>query len=138
MKKTNHLIRFAQTLSVKYAQAQNQTLKEIIENAAGYGENSTNGIMNFPAQLEKDDAGLTIVVTVAKTPWGSKKIYVGPANVDPIEVAGNYAKLPEQIKKYLEKNLSYFPQLGEGHVLLDFPKREKSDSELATEYLAGK
>ncbi len=135
MKKTNHLISLAQTLSVKYAQSQD--LKEILENAAAYGENSTNGIMNFPAQLEKDDAGLSIVVSVSKTPWGSKKILVSPPTVDPAEVAGNYAKLPEQIKKYLERNINYFPQLALGHTLLDFPKREKSDSELADEYLAG-
>ena len=134
MKNTLHLIRLAQKLSNKYAQA--QTLKEIIENAAGFGENSANGIMNFPDQLEKDDAGLTIVVTITQNPWGSKKVSVGPANVDPIEAAGNYVKLPEQIKKYLEKNINSFPQLALGHALLEFPKRVKSDSEIADEYLA--
>lgn len=134
MKKTSHLIRLAQALSNKYAQS--QSLKEILENAAAYGENSANGIMNFPAQLEKDDAGLSIVVSVASTPWGSKKIYVGQPSVNPPEVAGNYAKLPEQIKKYLERNINYFPQLALGHTLLDFPREEKSDSELADEYIA--
>lgn len=135
MKKTSHLIRLAQTLSNKYAQS--QSLKEILENAAAYGENSTNGIMNFPAQLKKDDAGMTIVITVTQTPWGSKKILVSEPTLDPVEVAGNYSKLSGQIKKYLEKNLSYFPQLALGHTLLDFPKRVKSDAELADEYLAG-
>lgn len=129
MKKTNHLIRLAQTLSVKYAEA--QTLQEIIENAARYGEQSTNGIMNFPAQLQKDDAELTIAITINSAPiTGGKKIYVGTPSVYPPEVAGNYAKLPEQIKKYLEKNLNYFPQIGLGTVLLEYPTTpDNSDEE---------
>ena len=134
MKKTHHLIRLAQQLSSKYAQA--QSLKEIIENAAGYGELSTNGIMNFPAQLKKDNAGLSIVVSVTDQPWGGKKIYVGEPTVNPPEVAGNYSKLAGQIKKYLDKNINYFPQIPMGHTLLDFPREEKPDSELASEYLA--
>lgn len=126
MKKTSHLIRLAQKLSVKYAES--QTLQEIIENAAGYGETSTNGIMDFPAQLKKDDADLSIAVTINSGLMGGKKIYVGEPRVDPAEVAGNYTKLPEQIKKYLDKNLQYFPQVGLGTTILDF-SREASAGE---------
>jgi len=126
MKKTNHLIRLAQTLSVKYAEA--QTLQEIIENAAGYGEQSTNGIMNFPAQLQKDDAELTIAITINSNPFGGKKIYVGAPSVDPSEAAVNYTKLPEQIKKYLDRNLQYFPQIGLGTILLEYPTTPPPDN----------
>lgn len=119
MKKTHHLIRLAQRLSSKYAES--QSLKEIIENAARYGESSTNGIMDFPSQLQKDDAELSFAVTINSGLMGGKKIYVGTPNVYPEEVAGNYSKLPEQIKKYLEKNLNYFPQIGFGTTVLEFP-----------------
>lgn len=122
MKKTHHLIRLAQKLSAKYAES--QTLQQIIESAAGWGESSTNGIMDFPSQLKKDDAELSIAVTINSNPFGGKKIYVGEPRVDPAEVAGNYDQLPEQIKKYLDKNLQYFPQIGLGTIDLEFPKSE--------------
>jgi len=119
MKKTNHLIRLAQTLSVKYADA--QTLQEIIGNAAGYGESSTNGIMDFPSQLERDDAELSIGINISRGAMGGTKIIVTDPNVYPPEMAGHYTKLPEQIKKYLERNIQYFPQVGVGTFTLEYP-----------------
>lgn len=127
MKKTHHLIRLAQTLSVKYAEA--QTLQEIIGNAAGYGESSTNGIMDFPAQLKKDDAELSIGVSISKGGLtGGTKIIVTSPNVYPPEMAGHYTKLPEQIKKYLERNIQYFPQIGVGTFTLEYPATTSSDT----------
>jgi len=127
MKKTNHLIRLAQTLSVKYADA--QTLQEIIGNAAGYGESSTNGIMDFPSQLEKDDAELSIGVNISRGTMGGTKIIVTNPNVYPPEMAGHYTKLPEQIKKYLERNIQYFPQVGVGTFTLEYPASTTSNEE---------
>lgn len=126
MKKTNHLIRLAQTLSVKYAEA--QTLQQIIENAAGYGESSTNGIMDFPDQLKRDDAELSMGITISRGAMGGTKIIVTAPNVYPPEVASNYTKLPEQIKKYLERNIQYFPQVGLGTFTLEYPTTEASNS----------
>lgn len=137
MKKTNHLIRLAQTLSVKYAEA--QTLQEIIENAAGYGESSTNGIMDFPSQLEKDDAELSIGISISKgSVMGGTKIIVTAPNVYPPEVASHYAKLPEQIKKYLERNIQYFPQIGVGTFTLEYPAATTSNANPNEMQVAGR
>lgn len=131
MKKTYHLFSVAQKLSIKYAES--QSLQEIIESAAGYGENSANGIMNFPAQLKKDNAGLSLAVAINSSPLGGKKVTVSPPIVDPPEVAGNYTKLPEQIKKYLEKNLKYFPQITLGTTVLDFSKDTQGEAVAANQ-----
>lgn len=127
MKKTSHLILLAQKLSVKYAET--QTLQEIIGNAASYGESSANGIMDFLSQLERDNAELSIGVSISKGGLtGGTKIIVTAPNVYPPEVASNYAKLPEQIKKYLEKNIQYFPQVGVGTFTLEYPATSDSNS----------
>lgn len=89
-----------------------QTLKEILENAAGAGEQSVNGIMNFPAQLKKEQADLGINVTIDKS-----NVIVSPPTVEPAEFAPGYARLPDQIKKYLERNLEGFPQLPRGQTV---------------------
>lgn len=119
MKKTNHLIRLAQKLSVKYAEA--QTLQEIIEAAAGYGESSSNGIMDFPSQLQRDKAQLSLGINISKGALGGTKIIVTDPSVYPPEAASNYTKLPGQIKKYLERNIRYFPQVGLGTFTLRYP-----------------
>jgi hypothetical protein len=112
MKKTYHLIRVAKSFANKYAQS--QSLQQIIENAAGYGEKSPNGIMNFPAQLKKDQADLSILVTVDTGMMGGFNVVVYPPTVDPPQYAQNYAVLPAQIKKYLERHIKDFPQVPMG------------------------
>lgn len=102
----------------KYAQTQG--LKEIIEGAAGFGLNSSNGIMNFMDQLKRDQADLYLTVTIKSKIMGGRIAEVGPLLTDPREVAGNYAKLPEQVENYLNKHLSNFPQIQEGTVTLSW------------------
>jgi hypothetical protein len=112
------LLKLANKFYNKYAQS--QTLQQIIENAAGYGEKSANGIMNFPAQLVKDQADLAINVTVTSTSLGGYNIDVSQPTVEPAQFAGNYAKLPLQLKNYLEKNIKNFPQVQDGTNTLRF------------------
>jgi len=122
MKKSQALlIKLANKFQNKYAQG--QTLQQIIENAASYGESSPNGIMNFPAQLKKDQADLSITITISAGMMGGKNIEVSLPTVTPPAVAGNYAKLPTQIKKYLEKYISDFPQIPEGTTTLQWSGR---------------
>jgi hypothetical protein len=104
----------------KYGQQGQQSLQEIIENAAGAGQQSVNGIMNFPAQLKKDQADLTIDVTISSGLVGGKSIVVDPPLVEPVEMAANYARLPDQIKVYLERNLNGFPQIPTGTTVLRY------------------
>lgn len=121
MKSTSRLLRLASILSGKYAEA--QTLKEIIEAAASHGEGSVNGIMNYPVQLKQDNAELSISITIGSPGiMGGKTVTVGEPRVYPSSLAGNYAKLPEQIKKYLDRNLQYFPQVPVGTIDLKYPK----------------
>lgn len=102
MKKSElHLFKTALKLQAKYAQS--QTLQEIIQNAASYGEHSTSGIMNFPAKLKEDQADLTITVNIDSGILGGLDVKVEPPKVTPEQYAPNYARLPEQIKKYLER-----------------------------------
>lgn len=111
----------------KYAQSQN--LQQILEAAAGYGEQSANGIMNFPAQLKKDQANMYITITISNGMLGGRNAKVAPVLTDPREVAGNYSRLPEQLEKYLNKNLGSFPQIPNGDTTLTFSG--KSDNEAA-------
>ena len=120
MKKSQALLlKLAHKFQDKYAQ-DGQTLQQIIENAAGYGEKSANGIMNFPAQLKADQADLSINVTKSSAMMGGFNIEVSPPTVDPAQFAPKYARLPEQIKKYLEKHISNFPQVPEGTSTLTY------------------
>ena len=113
MKKSQALLlKLANKFQNKYGQSQN--LQQIIENAAGYGESSANGIMNFPAQLKRDQADLSITVTVSSGMMGGLSVEVSQPTVDPPQFAGNYAKLPAQIKKYLDRHIKDFPQVPQG------------------------
>lgn len=122
MKKSElQLFKVASRILAKYAA---QTLQEIIGNAAGGGEGSENGIMNFPAQLKKDQADLRISVTISNGMLGGSNVVVDPPMVDPPEVAANYARLPEQIKRYLDRNLSGFPQIPTGTTRLQYTGKD--------------
>ena len=112
------LFKLAAKFQRKYAQG--QSLQEIIQNAASYGESSSNGIMNFPAQLKKDRADLGINVTVSSGMMGGTSVDVSPPTVDPPSAAGNYAKLPDQIKNYLDKYIKDFPQVTVGTHTLQY------------------
>jgi hypothetical protein len=113
----------------KYAQAQN--LQQILESAAGYGEQSSNGIMNFPQQLKQDQANLYITITVSNGMLGGRSVKVGAVLTDPREVAGNYSKLPQQIENYLNKHLSSFPQIPNGDTTLTFSGKSEDGPALA-------
>lgn len=111
MKKSQALLlKLAHKFQDKYAQ-DSQSLQQIIQNAAGYGEKSANGIMNFLAQLQRDQADMSINVTVKPATFGGESVEVSPPTVDPAQFAQNYARLPEQIKKYLERHVKDFPQV---------------------------
>lgn len=119
MKKSQALLlKLANKFHHKYAQS--QSLQEILQNAAGYGETSANGIMNFPAQLKRDQADLSFNVTVNSGMMGGLSVEVSPPQVDPPQFAPNYAKLPEQIKKYLDRHIKDFPQVYPGTTTLNF------------------
>ena len=98
------LLKLANKLQFKYAQS--QTLQEIIQNAASYGESSHNGIMNFIDRLKADQATLRINVTVIEDTAS-----VSAPSVTPENKKYNYTKLSAQIKNYLDKNLKTFPQV---------------------------
>ena len=118
MKNTYHLIRTAKKLANKYAQSQN--LEQILENAASSGDKSDNGIMNFPDQLKKDQATLSLTVDIGSKTLGGFNVEVSQPIVDPSEFSGNYSNLPKQIKTYLERNLNGFPQIHNQTVTLQF------------------
>lgn len=119
MKKSQQqLLKLATKFGLKYAQG--QSLQEIIQNAASYGESSANGIMNFPAQLKKDQADMSINVTISSGTLGGANVDVSQPNVQPSEFAGNYTKVPDQIKNYLERHVKDFPQLPQGTTTLQF------------------
>lgn len=114
------LLKVASKFQKKYGQGQTQTLQQIIEAAAGSGEKSVNGIMNFPAQLKADQADLTISVTKNVGFLGGFSFEVSAPTVDPVQFAPKYARLSEQIKKYLDKHGSGFPQIPEGTTTLNY------------------
>jgi hypothetical protein len=120
MKKSQALLlKLADKFQNKYAQ-ESQTLQQIIENAASYGESSANGIMNFPAQLRKDQADLSLTITISSGMMGGKSVEVSNPTVEPSQFATNYTKLPAQIKKYLDRHIADFPQISEGTVTLNW------------------
>jgi hypothetical protein len=98
----------------KYA---SQTLQEIIQNAAGWGEQSANGIMNFPAQLKQDNADLGINITIS-----GNEVNVSAPTVDPAQFASHYTNLPEQIRAYVKRHMSDFP-FPQGTTTLQFVGR---------------
>lgn len=108
----------------KYATS--QSLQEIIQNAASYGEQSTNGIMNFPAKLKQDGADLGINISIS-----GNDINVSSPTVDPVQFTSNYTALPKQIQNYLERHVRDFP-LPQGTTTLQFLGRT-AESGVATQ-----
>ena len=106
------IIALSEKFGNKYAQSQG--LKEIIEAAAGYGEQSANGIMNFPAKLKQDNANLSINVVIS-----GDAVNVSLPTVEPSQFTNNYINLPEQIKNYLENHVKDFP-LPQGTTTLEW------------------
>lgn len=144
MKKSElYLFKTASKFQTKYAQS--QSLKEIIENAASYGDHSANGIMNFSAQLKRDQADLdsrsggkgqggpvdlSLTITVSSGMMGGLSAEVAPPTVTPSQYAPNYAKLPEQIKKYLDRHLKDFPQIPQGPSTIQYTGKEIQEPDL--------
>lgn len=120
------LLKLASKFGNKYAQSQD--LKQIIENAAGGGQSSANGIMNFMDQLKKDQAILYMTVTISNDTFGGRSAKVGQPLTDPREVAGNYASLSGQIEKYLDKHLATFPQVQSGDTTLTFSGKTEGEA----------
>lgn len=118
MKHIYHLIRLGSKFQIKYAE--DQGLQQIIENAATYGEGSMNGIMNFPQQLKKDHATLSIDITINKTAFSGYDIKVSQPIVYPPQFSVNYSKLADQIKNYLDKNIRGFTQIDAGTITLKY------------------
>jgi hypothetical protein len=118
------LLKLANKFYNKYAQS--QTLEQIIENAASYGEGGANGIMNFQAQLDKDNANLLLVLIISTDNVGGYDFTVGNAITNPPQFTQNYSKLGPQVKSYLEKNINNFPQIQPGTYELNFgPKNPR-------------
>jgi hypothetical protein len=112
MKKANKLIALAESLQNKYAN--NNILQQIIFNAAAWGENSPNKIMNFPAELQKDNAELSLTITIDTKIFGNKNIVVSTPYVFPSNLTFKYSKLSSQIKNYLSKHINNFNNLQDG------------------------
>lgn len=113
------LYRFAKLLEVKYlTKHAYQSLSEILQNAASYGDKGGNGIMNFPAYLANDHAKLNFNVIVNDSMFGSKAevtdLKVTPSDTTPQGAEQKYEVLPKQIKTYLERHLSGFPDIPRG------------------------
>jgi len=120
-----YLFKLAEKFNNKYAQ--DQDLKQIIENAASYGEQSANGIMNFPAELAKDRARMRFSVTISPGMMGGRKAEVSTPSVEPSQFAPKYSKLPDQIKNYLNKHLENFPQIPNGTTVLFYSGQPDED-----------
>ena len=104
MKKSQELLlKLASKFQTKYASSTEDDIKRDIANAAAWGP-EVHGIMNFPEQLVKDQATMTI--TVSKR---GRTITVGTPQLNPASVYFTYAELPGQIKNYLEKYPELFP-----------------------------
>ena len=105
MKKSQALLlKLAAKFQTKYAQsAVEEQIKSTIANAASWGP-QVHGIMNFPEQLKKDQADMTLRVSKR-----GHTITVDPPMLNPASVYFNYAELPNQIKSYLEKYIEVFP-----------------------------
>lgn len=98
------LLKLANKFGHKYASAARDHIQQAVANAASWGQ-KTHGIMDFPNQLKRDQA--TLSITVSKN---GNTVTVSEPIVNPPTVAGNYAGLPNQIKAYLEKYLDLFPK----------------------------
>ncbi len=118
------LFKLAEKFQRKYAQS--QSLKEIIQNASSYGESSSNGIMNFMAQLKKDQADLSITVVVDSGFMGGVSVTVSNPTVNPPQFAPNYSRLTAQIQKYLDKYIKDFTQITPGTYTLDYSGKTPS------------
>lgn len=123
------LLKVASKFQKKYGQSQN--LQQIIENAASYGEQSANGIMDFPTQLKRDKADLSIKITVSSGILGGLSAKASDLKVTPPEFAGNYARLPAQIEKYLDRHLKDFPQIPQGETVLNYSGKGPASPEIA-------
>lgn len=125
MKKSQfNLLRIASKFKNKYAEGQN--LQQIIENAASYGESSPNGIMDFLSQLRQQKAQLSFKVEIKSGMLGGSSVTVSDlkgVDSNGVDIAPQYAKLPDQIKNYLEKHISGFPQLEKGETPLNWDYR---------------
>lgn len=134
---SSHLYRFAKLLEVKYlTKRAYQSLSEILENAAGYGATSANGIMNFPAFLQQDHAKLNFKVTVNNKMLGGEDVVVSdfevtPSAVTPAGVTQKYEVLPQQIKNYLNKHIANFPDVPRGFAIPLEYGRVDSSNEIA-------
>lgn len=128
MKNSQTLFKLAAKFQRKYAQS--QTLQEILTNASSYGDSSGNGIMNFIPQLKKLKAYLGLRIVISSGMFGTS-VSVAPPATDPAQVAGAFAKLPDQIKKYLERNLKGFPQITEGSHDVSWDFREPGNEGIA-------
>jgi hypothetical protein len=95
------LLKLASKFQIKYAGTQEEEdIKNDLAAAAGWAPRF--GIMNFPDQLKKDQATMTISVSKR-----GHTITVGAPQLNPSDVYFTYADLPNQIKAYLEK----YPEL---------------------------
>lgn len=130
MKKSQTLLlKLANKFQNKYAQAQD--LQQILENAASYGESSANGIMNFPSMLKEQKAQLGFTVEISSGMLGGSNVSVsGLKGTDSngVDITPQYAKLPDQVKKYLEKHISAFPQIAPGSTPLNWDYRVSKPS----------
>lgn len=104
----------------KYAQNASNELQKIIESAASWGEQSENGIMNYPALLKQDQGNLTISVTISSGIMGGKSVQISTPTLVPFQLGSKYTKLPAQIKKYLEKHINNFPQITDGTYTIEY------------------
>lgn len=120
MKNSQNLFKLAAKFQRKYAQS--QTLQEIITNASSYG----NDIMNFIPKLKELKGWLGLRVVISSGLLG-KSVKVAAPATDPAGIAGAFAPLTEQVKKYLDRNLSGFPQLAEGTYDLSWDFREPAN-----------
>ena len=129
MKKSQDLLfKVAAKFQRKYAQS--QSLKEILENAASYGESSGNGIMNFIAKLKEQKGYLGLTIKVSSG-FNGTTVDVSAPSVDPPQLAGAFTRLPDQIKRYLERNIKGFPQITEGSHDVSWDFREATGQGVA-------
>ena len=75
---------------------------------------------------------MRINVTISSGMMGGTNVEVSQPTVDPPQFAGNYARLPGQIQKYLDKYIKDFPQVTPGTHTLEYQGRTSGDSGIAT------
>lgn len=105
---TFNILKLAAKLRNKYAIDANDMKGEIQQQIQSTIENAStapnSGIMPFMNMLKEDGASLAINVK-----RDGNTISVSAPSVQPGNVAGRYADLPNQIKNYLQKNIELFP-----------------------------